>query len=287
MRRLYKLLLLLCTSFTTQAAITTYPLWPANSEHVRPGPAAIVTAKGTVTRVNAPFLSLYSPTHFNGRTILIAAGGGYRRIEQAKEAIPAAKFLTHHGFRVYILTYRLPNARWPEGKDVAVVDVRQALKLLHASTPRLSVLGFSAGAHLLGVAINRADYTTIPVIDKPTIEGTALLYPIITLEAPANHSSTHRVLVGRTASPEDEKKWSVQTMITAHSPPLFVVETDDDPIAPPINGLLLNNAARSHHIPMEWIRYQKGGHGFGLGQTATPVSNWPNHYLHWLKHLVD
>ncbi|SER24178.1 Acetyl esterase/lipase [Rosenbergiella nectarea] len=260
-------------------------LWPTGSGQTRQGPSVVMTTQGKVTQVNAPFLTLYSPKTFNGKTVLIAAGGGYRRIEQAKEALPAAQFLTQHGFRAYILTYRLPNSHWPEGKDVAMKDVRQALTLIHQDNPYLSVLGFSAGAHLLALAINRAEMT--PKDDKAplAVEGMALIYPIVSVEPPFNHSATHRVLAGRHASRQEEAKWSVQHAIHDHSPPLFVVESEDDPIAPPQNGLLLHRAATQHHVPMTWIRYATGGHGFGLGRKGLANSAWPEHYLSWLNQL--
>lgn len=284
-RRSYALLILLVSPLFAHASVTTIMLWPANSEHTRPGPPALTSTQGKVTQVNAPFLTLYSPKYFNGKTVLIAAGGGYRRIEQAKEAIPAAKMLTQNGFRAYILTYRLPNALWPEGKDVAINDVQQALKIIHRDNPHLSVLGFSAGAHLLALAINRPNYANKLVNASTDVEGMALIYPIISVEAPLNHSSTHRVLVGDHATLQREQEWSVQHFIHEHSPPLFVVESDDDPIAPPVNGQLLYRAATLHHVPMKWIRYAIGGHGFGLGREGLPDSAWPTHYLTWLNQL--
>ncbi|WKX25852.1 alpha/beta hydrolase [Tatumella ptyseos] len=264
-----------------QASVEKIMLWPMGSEQIRPGPSEVVSTKGKVTQVNAPFLRLYSPKRFNGKTVLIAAGGGYQRIEQTKEALPAAHFLTQHGFRAYILTYRLPNAHWPAGKDVAMVDVQQALTLIHKGNPHLSVLGFSAGAHLLALAINRPAAHKVPL----SVEGVALIYPIISVEPPLDHSATHRVLAGHHATRQEEKKWSVQYAIHDFSPPLFVVESEDDPIAPPQNGVLLHQAAGQHHVPMTWIRYTTGGHGFGLGRKGMPDSAWPQHYLTWLKQL--
>jgi acetyl esterase/lipase len=49
------------------------------------------------------------------------AGGGYRRIEMAKEAWPAARWLTERGYTAYVLTYRLP-AR--DGKRAALLRCR-------------------------------------------------------------------------------------------------------------------------------------------------------------------
>jgi len=271
--------------FLAQASAEKIMLWPTGGDQTRPGPSVVITPQGKVTEVNAPFLTLYSPKTFNGKTVLIAAGGGYRRIEQAKEAIPAAHFLTQQGFRAYVLTYRLPSAHWPEGKDVAMKDVRQALRIIHHQNPHLSVLGFSAGAHLLALAINRAEMTQKGDNAAFSVEGMALIYPVISVESPLDHSATHRVLAGRHASRQEEAKWSVQSVIHDHSPPLFVVESEDDPIAPPQNGFLLQHAATQHHVPMTWIRYATGGHGFGLGQKGMANSAWPQHYLAWLNQL--
>ena len=283
--RIRGLITLIFLPFLAQASIEKIMLWPTGSDQTRPGPNVVASTQGKITQVNAPFLSLYSPKIFNGKTVLIAAGGGYRRIEQAKEALPAAQFLTQHGFRAYVLTYRLPSAHWPEGKDVAMEDMRQALKIITHDNPHLSVLGFSAGAHLLALAINRAEITLKSDNASRRVEGMALIYPIISVESPLNHSATHRVLAGRHASRQEEAKWSVQHVIHEHSPPLFVVESEDDPIAPPQNGLLLHRAATQHQVPMTWIRYATGGHGFGLGRKGMANYAWPERYLSWLNRL--
>ncbi|WP_241623042.1 alpha/beta hydrolase [Rosenbergiella australiborealis] len=284
-RRALSFALISLLPLSSQALPNTHLLWPATSDNVRPGPAALYNRHGSVIGVNAPFLTLYTPEHFNGKTVLIAAGGGYRRIEQNKEAIPTAHLLAQHGFRVYVLTYRLPNEHWAEGKNVAIDDVHQALKIIMPTNPHLSVLGYSAGAHLLALAINRTLIASPITENKPRLEGMALIYPIVTVEAPYNHSATHRVLVGPLTNLQEEKKWSVQHYINDYSPPLFVIESDDDPIAPPINGQLLLTAAKQHHVPITLIRYKTGGHGFGLGRVGTAESAWPKHYLSWLNQL--
>lgn len=44
-----------------------------------------------------PTLEVLCPSRPNGAAILIAAGGGYKRINMATEAMPAARWLIAHG----------------------------------------------------------------------------------------------------------------------------------------------------------------------------------------------
>lgn len=284
-RWLCNLLLLLATS--VQASPEIIPLWPSLLP-VKTDTLPYTSAKGAVTHVNAPFLRLIKPEHPLGRAVLIAAGGGYKRIEQAKEAIPAAHFLAEQGYNAYILTYRLPTEGWPAGNDVALQDAQRALKIVSAREQHLTVLGFSAGAHLLGLAINRPTpqhHSAQDSMDRQAIhvEGAALIYPIVTLEAPYSHTSTHHVLLGRTSTPQQERAWSLQTYIHSTSAPLFIVQAADDPIASPANSQILYQAALRQGVPVELHRFLVGGHGFGLGQQGSEVAIWPQLYLRWLN----
>jgi acetyl esterase/lipase len=54
-------------------------------------------------------LTVWQPARATGHGVLVAAGGGYQRIEMASEAWPAAHWLTAHGYTAYVLSYRLPG----------------------------------------------------------------------------------------------------------------------------------------------------------------------------------
>ncbi|OAT52576.1 twin-arginine translocation pathway signal sequence domain protein [Kluyvera georgiana ATCC 51603] len=82
----------------------------------------------------------------------------------------------------YILSYRLPGESWHDGSRVALQDAQRALRIIRQREKRVNVLGFSAGGHLLGMAVTRADersYTPLDALDSlpARADGAALIYP--------------------------------------------------------------------------------------------------------------
>lgn len=265
------------------------PLWPGDP----PGGGGPVgnmqtSASGAQSHIVTPILSVMTPEKPNGHAVLIAGGGGYKRIETGKESLPAAKWLVDRGYIAYILTYRLPDEGWNDGNLVSLQDAQRALRIVNSLEKQVSVLGFSAGAHLLAMAVTRPDFRSYPVTDKldslpATADAAALIYPIITLEAPYTRTSTHQVLVGKHASAAENATWSVQEYVTPASPPFFLVQAEDDPVSDPQNTLIMYSACQQEHVPVEMHRYTRGGHGFGMGRPGTPTIEWPEHYEKWLS----
>lgn len=270
-------------------AVQTLRLWPG-SPPGGGGPQGSVhwSAKGAQSHISDPALTIYTPSQATGHAVLIAAGGGYKRIEMASEALPAARWLSERGFTAYVLSYRLPAEGWNDGNLVALQDAQRALRLIRQREKRVSVLGFSAGGHLLGMAATRDDFTSYPAVDSvdrlpATADRAALIYPIITLEPPYSHTSTHKILLGENATVQQDAQWSVQNYVTPQSPPFFLVQAKDDPISNPQNTLIMQAACEQKHVPVELFRYATGGHGFGMGKPGTPTMEWPQHYQHWLQ----
>lgn len=253
-----------------------------------PKGSRMYTSSGALHTISITGLTMLAPSSPNGRAVLIAAGGGYKRIQNRKEAIPAARWLNARGFTAYILNYRLPAEGWNDGNLVALQDAQRALRIIRQREKHVSVLGFSAGGHLMGMTATRFDYRSYPArdeIDKLSArpDGAALIYPVITLQKPYTHTSTHRILVGPHASAAEEYAGSVQNYVTATTPPCFIVQAEDDPLSDPHNSLIMAEACREHGVPVEMHRYPTGGHGFGMGKRGTETVEWPDEYGRWLR----
>lgn len=247
-----------------------------------------ISSKGAQRNISRPSLTVLTPPNPNGHAVLIAAGGGYTRIEMGKEAWPAAAWLNARGYTAYVLSYRLPQEGWKDGARVSLQDAQRALRLMRHREKYVSVLGFSAGGHLLGMAATRPDFHSYMATDEldnlpARADRAALIYPIITLEQPYTHTSTHKILVGKNATDEADAAWSVQEVVNPQSPPFFLVQAEDDPISDPHNTLIMADACQRQHVPVEMHRYSRGGHGFGMGRPGTPTTQWPEHYQKWLK----
>nr|WP_274705316.1 alpha/beta hydrolase [Sphingomonas sp. H160509] len=226
---------------------------------------------------------MVAPSRPNGAAVLVAAGGGYKRIEMASEARPAAGWLAAHGITAFILRYRLPGEGWNAGPLAPLQDAQRALRMIQANADtwridpsRLGVLGFSSGGHLMGLAATRSGFASYPPADaidafsgRP--QDAALIYPIITLQPPYDHTSLRRVLIGSRPSAAESAEWSVETHVRAKCPPIFLVQAVDDPISNPQNTIIMADACRAANIPVELHRLASGGHGFGMGSPNTPT----------------
>lgn len=250
---------------------------------------------GGVSNIRTPSLKVFLPTRPNGAAVLVAGGGGYKRIQMRTEAHPAAAWLSARGFTAFVLTYRLPGEGWHAGPLAPLQDAQRALRLVRAQADvyrvhrdRISLLGFSAGGHLLGLTATRPAFASYPAsdaIDRESahVRAAALIYPVITLVPPYDHTSTRREMIGDAPSPALGAEWSVDTHVGPDCPPMFLVQAEDDPISNPANTAIMANACRRANVPVEWHRLPSGGHGFGMGHGGSPTAMWPDWYDAWLK----
>lgn len=271
-------------------------LWPTTPPGGGgPSGAIIVNSKGAVNNIAVPTIERFRPARPNGAAMLIAAGGGYKRIEQAMEAQPAAHWLAERGVTAFVLTYRLPVEGWENGPLAPLQDAQRALRMIRAlasaeglDPARIGVFGFSAGGHLLGLAATRSAFRSYQPIDAVDEHGAqadrmVLAYPVITVEPPYDDTSTRRSLIGRHPSPHDSAEWSVQTHVRRHCPPTFLVQAADDPISNLENTAIMRQACEHAGVPVERLLLPSGGHGFGMGKPGSQTQAWPEALEAWLR----
>lgn len=271
-------------------------LWPGTPPGGGgPRGAEQVSVKGAVWHVSTPHMRVYRPANPNGAAVLVAAGGGYKRIETGKEAHPAALWLAARGITAFTLAYRLPGEGWAEGPRAPLQDAQRAIRLIRANAGRyrlhpghVGVLGFSAGGHLMGLAADWSDFCSYAPVDSADFlssrpDGAALIYPVITLEPPYQHTSTRKELVGTHPTPQASAEWSVQTHLRPGSPPMFLVQAKDDPISNPANSVIMDHACLRADVPVVLHQLPSGGHGFGMGRADSPAGAWPGWYQGWLE----
>jgi acetyl esterase/lipase len=267
------------------------PLWPDDPPGGG-GPSGLlnVNAQGSWTNIVSPSIQRFRPENPNGEAVIVAAGGGYRFIGMGREAWPVARWLNANGYTVYVLSYRLPGEKWQAGNLAPLQDAQRAIRLVRSLERKVHVLGFSAGGHLLGMAAARPDFDTYPAQDPldqvtPNVDSVGLIYPVITLEAPYQHTTTHLMMVGKNATPTQEANWSVQNYVTRQYPPTFLAQAEDDRTSNPHNTELMRDTCRRMRVPVELIELSSGGHGFGLGKAGTAAALWDQAYVRWLDNL--
>ncbi|GJD37476.1 alpha/beta hydrolase [Methylobacterium aerolatum] len=274
------------------------PLWPG-SPPGGDGPSGPtrLDASGAISNIASPTLEAFVPDRPTGVGVLVAGGGGYTRIGLVKEAYPAAYWLAAQGITAFVLTYRLPREGWADGPLVPLQDAQRAVRLIRAGIARaavdprrLGVMGFSAGGHLAGMTAARSTFRSYTPVDAAD-EGSArpdfasLIYPVVSLEPPFDRTTTRRSLVGEDPRPADSAAWSLQGYVSETCPSLFLVQADDDRIISPEQSRILDEACRTAKVPLEYHRFAIGGHGFGIGQSETPVALWPRLYRLWLTSI--
>jgi acetyl esterase/lipase len=271
-------------------------LWPGDPPGGGgPGGPPAVNGKGAVSNIAVSGLEVFASSRPNGTAMLVAAGGGYKRIELEREARPAARWLAAHGITAFVLSYRLPREGWTHGPLAPLQDAQRALRVIRSRAAaygvvpdRIGVLGFSAGGHLMGLAATRsafASYRSGDATDAlPAHPATAaLIYPIITLEPPYDHTSTRVQLVGRHPELDLSADWSVETHVRARCPPVFLVQAEDDPISDIANSRIMARACERAGVRVEVHTLASGGHGFGMGRPGNPSTQWPDWYEAWLS----
>lgn len=268
-------------------------LWPgAPPGGAAPGPQRD-SAKGSITQVEQSYLLVHRPARPNGVAILLASGGGYAHIEAGKESGPAAAWLQAQGITAFELVYRLPQEGG--GVDAPFQDGQRAMRLIRARAAewkidpaRIGMLGFSAGAHLAGMTAvqpHAVRYAPVDAADKVSArpDFAVLLYPVLTMQPPFDTTHAKKELLGAHPAQAARDAMSVELQADAQTPPAFIAQALDDPIAPPENSQRMASALRRAGVPVELHLFRHGGHGWGLGKPGSEPAAWPQLLLAWLQ----
>ncbi|MEC3909285.1 alpha/beta hydrolase [Sphingobium sp. CR2-8] len=242
-----------------------------------------------VTGMERPILVVRRPARPNGAGMLVLPGGGYGFLSYDNEGTSQAAWLNARGITAFILLYRLPGEGWARREDVPLQDAQRAMRLIRAKAVQLGVaqnwigvLGFSAGGHLAGsLATRHAEtvYTPVDAADaqdaRPDIA--ALIYPVVSLDAPFTHGGSRDMLLGKDAPVEARRARSVERRVDGATPPLLLVHATDDGLVPPANSIALFKAMEAAKRPVALHIFENGGHGFGVRLPPTmQASAWPD-----------
>lgn len=221
--------------------------------------------------------------------MVICPGGGYGGLA-AHEATPVAAWLNRLGISAFVLRYRVAPHRHPAPLE----DAQRALRLVrHRATAwgldpgRVGMLGFSAGGHLTATAGTYWDRGRLADADPVERQGCrpdlmVLCYPVISLSC-LPHEGTRRNLLGSRPSEADCAALSLETQVTAQTPPAFVWHTADDAAVSVEHSLGFATALRRGGVPFELHVYEAGRHGLGLAAGDRDVGDWTTRCAAWLQ----
>lgn len=294
------------TAIAGLGSFETVPLWPGTPPRGPvPNLATRIVERSSdpakfhlraISGVVRPEFSVVRAPAPNGSAVLIIPGGGYRELT-IDTAFAAARRLADAGVTSFVLFYRLPHEGWSDGASVPLEDAMRAMRLLHTDAAqydvdpaRLGVLGFSAGGHLAALLSLRSDANLYAPVDAADRESArplfaALLYPVITMLPPYAHEASREMLLGDKPTLAQRAAWSCERLVARGAPPMFLAAAADDPDVPVENTLEMFAALRRVQVSAEMHIFERGGHGFGLGNRGEPLSAWPALLLAWLQQL--
>lgn len=225
--------------------------------------------------------------------LIVCPGGGYEHIAFREKDPPAMTFL-HMGMQVFALEYDLSekakNKKPLEQLARSIQLVRKNSKQWNVDPNRIVVMGFSAGGHLaasLGVHWNDPEILTRCEEKDARVlrpDGMILCYPVITM-GQYTHGSTRDFISADSSEVIDY--WSLETQVTADTPPAFLWHTMDDALVPVQNSLMLVNAMISAGVSCECHLFPHGPHGMStcteeVGTYSAEVGAWVSLCRNWL-----
>ena len=284
-------LLFVFLAVLTAGASEPMPLWPNGA----PGEKGDIGAERDMTKpgdglpggkpvirignVSAPTLAVFRPPpdKDTGAAVVVCPGGGYAILAMDLEGTEMCQWLNSAGATALLLKYRVPVRKGLERYTAPLQDAQRALGLAryhaaewHVDPRRIGIMGFSAGAHLSALSsthFEKRAYEPVDEADQASCrpDFTMLIYPayLVSQEGP---------------------ELSPELTVTSHTPPTFLVQTEDDPIHVE-NCLFYYLALKRAKVPAEMHLFAEGGHGYGLRASDKAVVSWPKRAGEWMRKL--
>jgi acetyl esterase/lipase len=246
----------------------------------------------------APYMDYYPSTNpsLKKTCILICPGGGYTHLAWEKEGTLPAKFFNDSGIDVFVLKYRLNNAkqeghRYPDQYN----DIARAIRIVRSradefriDADKTGVMGFSAGGHLastLTTIFKPADLQAGDALERISTRPSfsILLYPVITMDTSFAHRGSRNMLLGTTPDEQLVNALSTEKRVTPQTPPVLLIHADDDKTVPLLNSVVFYEALKKNKVPASLYVFDHGGHGFGMAVADPVLNRWPALCIQWLQ----
>ena len=265
--------------------IKTIRLWPGDAPQ----------AKGK-TCEDTPTLTIFEPQpgHENGSAVVVLPGGGYVNLAGNLEGRQVADWFAAHGFRAFILSYRLSSNGYL--LPVPLLDAQRAVQTVRArardyqiAPNRIAIIGFSAGGHLAALASTQfipgkpeAEDPIERVSSRP--DYLVLGYPWIGAISPdTSHLTYCKLFEVMDRCEALRTAYSPDLFVSRDTPPTFIYHTTTDDTVPVEQGLRFYQALLKADVPVEMHIFAKGSHGSGLGKGDPSLDQWPSLLETWLR----
>ena len=228
--------------------------------------------------VSEPTIAVYrpAPEKNTGAAVVVCPGGGYYILAMDLEGTEVCAWLNSIGVTGVLLKYRVPMPKGPQTEAFPPLqDAQRAVGLVRSHAKewgidpaRVGVLGFSAGGNLAALLSAHSSSRGYPRVDaaddlscRPDFQ--ILVYPGGLVDK------------GRSVNPS--------VAVTPSTPPTFLVIALDDPAVSSDHGFGYATALKEAKVPLEFLAYPTGGHGYGLRPTKDLVTTWPQRAADWMQ----
>jgi len=220
--------------------------------------------------------------------MLVVPGGGYCMVVPPEGEI-VAKCFFEKGMNCAVLTYTTDITMCVPLKKQPMMDASRALRYIRKNAARLgadpekiTICGFSAGAHVCGsLGVHYKDITDPdPELDKFPNRPDAMIlsYPVIT-SGEFTHTYSMWALIGKDAPKEEYEYFSLEKHVTPDTPPTFLWQTVTDDLVPVENSALFATSLRKEGVTFAYYAFPAGWHGlcicndaFRKGEFGEPYS---------------
>jgi acetyl esterase/lipase len=247
---------------------STVLLWPDGAPR----------AQGNDT-ADKPALSLHFPLQetATGTAVIVNPGGGYNVLASDHEGLQVARWLNSIGVMAFVLRYRLRPTYSP---SIALLDAQRAVRYVrhHAaeygiSPKRIGMLGFSAGGHLASATGTEFDVGDPEA--KDPIERMSSRPDFLVL--------VYAAISGKVFRQSRPEFVSTDKLVTADTPPTFLIQTHEDSVVSPEHSILFYQALLEEKVPAEMHVFGFGGHGLGLAPGDPDLAEWQPLLARWLR----
>lgn len=253
--------------------------------------------------------------------MIVCPGGAYMFCAMGNEGDAVAMSFASAGYQTFVLQYTVGttcgdnDCKYPAqlldlGK--AMMTIREHAEEWYVDVERISIAGFSAGAHLCGTYATRWHEPLLSEhfgVDascfKPlaAILGYGLLdyvyqeeYNATQKPNPILQASNMKFFGTPVPSKEQLEEVSPYLHVTENTPPIFMMHAANDTMVPVSHSIHMAQALTDYKIPYELHVFQNGEHGFATGAPMgasvyrtdkhRACGAWMDLAKTWLLHLV-
>ncbi len=239
--------------------------------------------------------------------IIIVPGGGYQYIADSENE-PVVFHYLKNGYSCFSLHYSVgPDSKYPR----PLLELFKAIRYVRDNSRKFGInpsaiilCGFSAGAHLVGLAatqwyLKEFSYLCKKSNDEIKPNGVILSYPIVNNDYLIDINWKHQKKWGAMLKNKD-RRLNIVNYVSEQMSPCFIWHTRTDGIVPVTQSLELVNKMIENNIPVEYHIFYEGYHGLSTndvlsnyqgalqnGVTPFNVSKWLEMSVAWINSLCD